>query len=178
MVMKKIFCTLRDWLLLLVHVLIPIVFVILTVLAARSSKIEGDLPELELSLDTYDKPVTVISGSGAYKQGYIGILDNEDRSYEDIANKNMSEYILQKRTEEGHKVRQHYILATAFDGESICALFNNEPLHSPPLALAMAVKGVVRSKLDSDHNIRFTNYPFPFTMDTKVSLDFTFFAIY
>lgn len=159
----------RSWILLLIQIFIPVLFLIITIVAERSVDRNKDLPELELTLDAYDRPITVVSGSGTYKAGYVDILKDESRLYEDIGNENMSEYMIQKTIEETSTVRQRYILGTTFDNSSIKAWFNNEPYHSPPLALSMAIGSAVRTSLNSSYNIKLTNYPLPFTINSRVS---------
>lgn len=169
MLLKKSVSIARSWILLLIQIFIPVVFLIITIVAERSVERNKDLPELELSLDSYDRPVTILGGSGPYKAGYLNILNNNSHLYEDIENGNITEYIVQKTIEATSTVRQRYILGTTFDSESITAMFSSQPYHSPPLALSMAVNSVVQSTLNSSYNIRITNYPLPFTINSRVS---------
>lgn len=171
MLYKKTVCTFRDWLLLLLHLILPIAIISLALIFSRIAKEDINLPEFELSLDPYDKPVTIVTGTGEYKKGYVGILMNEDRLYEDIGSSDITDHIIQKIIENAHITPEHYILGTTFEEQSINALFNNDPYHSPPLALSMAVNSVVRATLSSGHNIRITNYPFPFTVESRVSME-------
>lgn len=173
MLLKKIVSTARSWILLLIQILIPVLFLIITIVAERSVDRNKDLPELELSLDSYDRPVTILSGYDPYKSQYIDILKKGDHLYEDIERRNISAYIIDKTIETPSTVRQRYILATDFNNGSITALFNNQPYHSPPLTLSMAVNSVMRSSSNSNYSIRFTNYPLPFTINSKVSILFT-----
>lgn len=170
MFIKKTLCTLREWLILLVHILIPITILLCVLLLSSIRQGDANLPERIYSLDTYKNPVTIVNGTGVYKQGYIDILMDKDRLYEDIGSDSITDYIIKKIIENNNTTPQKYILATSFAEGSINALFNNDPYHSPPLALSMAVDSIVRAKLSSSHNIRLTNYPFPFRLKTKVSI--------
>lgn len=168
MFLKKIVYIMRSWILFLIHVALALTMVIVTMASIHSGQFEGGTPaERELSLDSYHRPVTVVSGSGPYKQAYLDILKEKNHLYEDISNKNMSEYIFQKTIDETSTVRERYILATVFENKSITALFNNLPYHSPPLALSMAINSVIRAS--SSYNIRFTNYPLQFRSNSTVS---------
>lgn len=172
MLLKKAVCTARAWAILLIQMLLPVLFVMLTLLSERSSKSEKKLPVLKLSLDRYDRPVTILGGTGAYKKEYLNALKEDNHLYEDIEGKNISEYIIDKTIETTATVRQRYILGTTFTDNTITALFNNEPFHSPPLALSMAVNSIVRNKLGSSHRIRLSNHPLPYTLHSKVSRSF------
>lgn len=169
MVLKKSICTARSWILLLIQILIPVLFLIITIVSERSVDRDRGLPELQFSLDPYDRPVTILGGNSAYKTAYLNILKYENHLYEDIGNQNMTEYIFDKTIEFTSAVRQRYILATKFEDDTVTALFNNEPYHSPPLAVSMAVNSIVRTKLGSNHSIHLTNYPLPYTINSRVS---------
>lgn len=167
MFIKKGVSIVRSWRLVLVQIIIPVVLVIATILPLRSTN-NVSLPEMDFSLDDYDLPITTLSGSSVYKTEYLNILKESNHLYEDIGSENISEYILQKTTETPSVVNRRYILATNFEEDLITLLFNNQPYHSPPLALAQAIKSIVRTKLNSSYNIRLTNYPLPPTTDTEV----------
>lgn len=169
MTLKKTISIFRSWILVLIHILIPVVFVILAIISERSMTHDKDLPKLELSLGAYDQPVTILSGSGVFKNEYLDILKENGYVYEDIGNKNVSAYIVNKTSQITSAVRERYILASDFNNGSIMIFFNNQPYHSPPLALSMGVNGVMRSKLNSSYSIHVSNYPLPFTINSKVS---------
>lgn len=170
MFMKRGLITIRSWVLLLLHIAIPAFLVWQTVqqLNSKTDK-DDDLSEHEISLGHYDQPVTILGGAGAYKTGYLDILKNNNSLYEDIGNEDIYEYILEKTTKSISMVRQRYILAAICTENSITALFNNEPYHSPPLAISVAVNAILRSKLGADYRIRFTNHPAPLTINSRVS---------
>lgn len=65
-----------------------------------------------------------------------------------------------------------YIIGASFSdtNDSVTAWFNNEPFHSPPLALQYAINSVVKRKVGLDYSIEFSNFPLPYTVDTKVNL--------
>lgn len=167
MFLKKIVYIMRSWILLLIHVALAVGMTIVTMVSISSGQFDVEAPERELSLDSYHRPVTVVSGSGPYKQAYLDILKEKNYLYEDINDKNMSEYILQKTIDEISTVRERYILATVFENNSITALFNNLPYHTPPLALSMAINSVIRAS--SSYSIRFTNHPLQLRKNATVS---------
>lgn len=129
----------------------------------------SDSQERRFSLDHYDQPITILSGTGAYKIAYHDILKESGHLLEDIGSRNVSEYIFQKTIQTTTMVRHRYILATIFEENSITALFNNEPYHSPPLAISMAVNSIIRNKLNSSYKMILTNHPLPIKIDSKVT---------
>lgn len=168
MLTKKGVTSIRSWKVLLIQILAPTIFIILTLLTPAATV--SDLKVQEFSLDHYDRPVTVLSGSdNDYKTAYRNILKDNNHIMEDIGNGNLAEYILQKTKEITSTVRHRYILATSFEENSITALFNNIPYHSPPLAVSMVFDSIVRTKLNSSYKIHITNHPLPISIDSKVS---------
>lgn len=60
---KKVIQTIRSWKLLLIQILIPAMFTVITVLAERSSSRFTDLPALQIQLSSYLESVTVLETS-------------------------------------------------------------------------------------------------------------------
>lgn len=60
MFQKKIRLTLRSWILMILQILIPASFIILTVLSERTRTRFMDLPLLEISLPTYINSMTIL----------------------------------------------------------------------------------------------------------------------
>lgn len=59
-------------------------------------------------------------------------------------------------------------VATNINGtETLIAWFNNQPLHTAPLALNLIHNAAVKAILGSDHSIRVFNHPLPFTSESK-----------
>lgn len=71
-------------------------------------------------------------------------------------------------------VRLRYIVGASIDKgflgilTHITAWFNNNPYHSPPLALSLALNVVYKYIAGKNRTIRWANYPLPFTADSKV----------
>lgn len=58
--MKKILQTVRNWLLMLIQICVPVLFIIITVLSERSRAWYYALPSLKMSLQRYLESVTVL----------------------------------------------------------------------------------------------------------------------
>lgn len=63
-----------------------------------------------------------------------------------------------------------YLIGASFSdvNNTVTAWFNNEPYHSPPLTLQYAINSLVKKKIGSEYSILFSNFPLPYTIDTKV----------
>lgn len=62
----------------------------------RKDSTDDHLPELEITLDSYNNPITVVSGTGKYKTEYINILHESNHLCTDIGSADISNFILQK----------------------------------------------------------------------------------
>lgn len=65
-------------------------------MVTRSYDVNRDLPELKLTLDPYANPITVVSGSGPYKEQYKSILNQSGHVYEDISSESVSDYMINR----------------------------------------------------------------------------------
>lgn len=60
---KKVIQTIRSWKLLLIQILIPAMFIVITVLAERTSSTFTDLPALPIHLRSYLETVSILETS-------------------------------------------------------------------------------------------------------------------
>lgn len=191
MLIKRVLSTVRSWILLLIQNIIPVLFLIIAIIVARQMNTANDLPKLDITLDSYDDSVTVVTTenqNNLFYNQYKQLLRNEGREYIDWVTQNMSErminqviswnYSLWQTFNQNYlqtivntsRVRMRYIIGATFmdSNNSILAWFNNEPYHSPPLALQYAINTLIKAKVGSDRSISFSNFPLPYTIDTKV----------
>lgn len=57
---KKYLQTVRNWILLLLQIAIPIVFLVITLLALRQGELTSNLPALPITIDTYKDSITIL----------------------------------------------------------------------------------------------------------------------
>jgi ATP-binding cassette subfamily A (ABC1) protein 3 len=70
-------------------------------------------------------------------------------------------------------VARRYLVGASFtlnerNGTVFTAWFNNDPYHTPGLALALILNTMYGSLLGGNHSIAFANHPLPFTTDTQI----------
>ncbi|GJQ67966.1 hypothetical protein Trydic_g16721 [Trypoxylus dichotomus] len=172
MLMKKVLSTVRSWILFIIQNIIPVAFLIIAIIVARQMNASNDLPNLEITLDSYDNPVTVMTTdniSNNFFGQYREILEIEDREYINWGIRSMHDNMLNTTIENTARVRMRYIIGATFSSENntITAWFNNEPYHSPPLTLQYAINSIVKERLGLNYSILFNNFPLPFTIDTQ-----------
>ncbi|XP_018575545.1 ATP-binding cassette sub-family A member 3-like isoform X2 [Anoplophora glabripennis] len=177
MLMKKFLSTFRSWILLIIQIMMPVLFLIIAMVVARNQKRTGDLPALGIDLTRFKNPVTVVEDNpnSTYTKTYLDIL--KDLSYDFEVIDNITDRMLSLTAEASVRVRLNYIVGASFgDIETggtkiphITAWFNNDPYHSPAISLSLALNAMFRQMLECDDcSIKFTNHPMPYTAEVQV----------
>lgn len=102
MLMKKTYSSLRAWILSLIQLILPVVFLILAIIVVRSMKANYDLPPMDLTLTKYDHPVTVMGGNHAknvyasHYKNFVQITSQQILIDANEFNQSVSEYVWQK----------------------------------------------------------------------------------
>ncbi|VEN47637.1 unnamed protein product [Callosobruchus maculatus] len=181
MFLKKYKAIQRSWLLWLVHFFLPPLFVILIMAPSRLIGI-NDLPAMPLTLSKYEDPIVLVEKGddlGGYYDSYKELI--KWKNY-DVEDGRIVDDMIQLTKDSPGTVRKHYIVGASFNhtevemqGSSkafptLTVWFNNDPYHSPGVALSLALSAVFR-KISScnDCDMQFTNDPFPFSDETQVN---------
>ncbi|KAK5642701.1 hypothetical protein RI129_008868 [Pyrocoelia pectoralis] len=171
MLLKRGLSIMRSWILFIIQNCIPILFLILAIVVVRGAQVFRDLPNLRIQLESYGRSVTVFNYSkdNLYAEKYKEYLYYRNKNIVDLGNDSLSEYMFNMTANNKTAVRLRYIAGATFQKDnSIIAWFNNEPYHSPPLTLQLAMNTILRKELGNDHHIQFYNYPLEFTINTKL----------
>nr|CAI5846713.1 unnamed protein product [Callosobruchus analis] len=181
MYLKRYTSMKRSWVLWLIHFFLPTAFVVLIMLP---SKIIGitDLPPMPLTLNKYEAPITLVEKDndlGENYQSYKRSLQQEGYKIED---ESIVEEMLRLTRVSPNIVRKRYIVGASFNWSEMSTLdlhrmwptinvwFNNDPYHSPAVALGVALNAVFQKNTNcSVCSIQFINHPFPFSEDTQVT---------
>lgn len=67
MLMKRSLSIGRSWVLVLVQNMIAVLFLILAIILSTRSKVSQPLPDMKISLNSYEKPITVLTQTGHNK---------------------------------------------------------------------------------------------------------------
>uniref|UniRef100_V5I8B4 ATP-binding cassette sub-family A member 3 n=1 Tax=Anoplophora glabripennis TaxID=217634 RepID=V5I8B4_ANOGL len=177
MLMKKFLSTYRSWILLVIQILMPVLFLIITIIVMRNMQNTGSLPALPMDLARFDNPVVLVGNisESTYAETYLNVLN--DLSYKTEMTNNVIDRMLHLTAEVPVRVRLSYIVGASFDVEyienvsvpHITTWFNNDPYHSPAISLGLALNTMYRQMLNCpDCSITFTNHPMPFTAETQI----------
>ncbi|ODN05940.1 ATP-binding cassette sub-family A member 3 [Orchesella cincta] len=172
MLVKKYIYAIRNRVLLLVQMGIPMLYLITVLLIMNYLPGLLDPPPHYLTLSRYErlgKTVTTVRCPpdnplcASYKE-YVGAnytLELIDQ------NQTFVDYILQKAEEDLVLLNYRYIVGFdqrpthgTNDYNQIIGMFNNQPFHSPPLSMNLITNAILRPK---NVTIKLTNHPFPYT---------------
>lgn len=176
---KKYWSCIRNWMLFLIQIAIPVAFTVITVFVARVFSAEISLPPLDLNLDDFRSSVTILETNASVlessfqsdvAQEYRNIITSlsATNTLEEITDDvethwlGLAETILPRLTSE-------YIIGATVDNENITAWFNNRPFHAVPISLNTVNNALLRAVGCTDCEINVGNFPLPFTAEARVS---------
>ncbi|XP_044270584.1 phospholipid-transporting ATPase ABCA3-like isoform X2 [Tribolium madens] len=172
MLMKKVLSIIRTWILQFIQILMPVAFLIIAIVVSRNTNKSADLPKLPITLNSYRNPITLIEDNA--NDSFSALFVQTLKGYEIKNVTNITSEMLDLTETVPSTVRLRYIVGASFDKvlngflTSITAWFNNNPYHSPPLALGLVLNVVYKHLAGTNRSIKWANYPLPFTADTKV----------
>ncbi|KAJ3635392.1 hypothetical protein MTP99_008305 [Tenebrio molitor] len=171
MVLKKFLYNLRNWHLLVLQIFVPVALLLMVAFSPENNTSKDMFPPLKITLDSYDEPVTLLTGTNSryydiYRR-YI-LQDHELKEVSYIRTK-----IIALTAKSPSVVNRRYIVAASFDDNASIAWFNGESYHSPPLALSLVLNTLYKEKFGEKYSLTFYNDPLPLSLDTQLnSLDF------
>ncbi|KAH8273382.1 hypothetical protein KR018_002047 [Drosophila ironensis] len=181
MLLKKILYTWRNKLLLAIQIVMPVFFVIITILTSRSGGGFRKLLPITFSLTQYPIAVTVLDRSELPSSG-VDFPNKIANEYEKLANSygsnygleltgesNFSDYILNLGKTIQVRVNSRYLVAASMNATTIVAWLNNQALHTAPLTINMVHNAMARVLIGPNAHIEVTNSPLPYTTTTLLS---------
>ncbi|XP_037937486.1 ATP-binding cassette sub-family A member 3-like [Teleopsis dalmanni] len=179
MFLKKILYTIRNKLLFLIQNLMPIVFIIITIIFSNEMGF-GELPAMTMHLTQYPDAVTVLetksnlaenSIEAKLAEEYAQIAKSFGKSYkfETTESKSFGEYILDLSKSIIARINSRYLAAATVDQGKITAWLNNQPLHTAPLSLNFVHNALAKATIDPNAAITVTNKPLPYTTQTLLN---------
>ncbi|CAH0549210.1 unnamed protein product [Brassicogethes aeneus] len=174
MFMKKFLSSIRSWIILLIQILLPIIFLLQILIANyMSGRQQLALPELKLNLDNFASPKTIVQvdDESPYSNTFLDIVGRES---EIEKTKDITDTALRLREENNKEFKFHYVVGAYFekkDKQSIINVyFNNDPYHSPGIASSLAWETVYKVLLNCSHcSLKFANHPLPYSTKTMMN---------
>jgi ATP-binding cassette subfamily A (ABC1) protein 3 len=172
---KKMLHSIRNWPLLLIQILIPLAFIVITMEISNTVDTTKNLKPLRLSLQTYNKTSTAIEFDkrGAIKtQIYEKYLEqfSGNSVIDDIGDADMTDYYLNLSRKNQRKVNREHLYGATIAESGITAWFNNKAYHSPPISLGLVHNAILKIIPDLNCSIAVTNMPMPFLLMTRMKM--------
>lgn len=179
MVVKKLTHVWRRKGLLIGQTLVPMGYLSVVLLVLRTIPGIFDPPPHRFELDHYEifgrtvTPMHCSKSSNSACSSYNNYFRQVHKIIESIpSNTSLSSALIQKQDIDLPAFNAKYIIG--MDDENfrngsriITGYFNNQPLHTPPLALN-ALTNALLTKSQTNHTVHVTNHPFPYTnLDTQ-----------
>ncbi|KAF5294595.1 hypothetical protein FQA39_LY13354 [Lamprigera yunnana] len=170
MFLKKTLSIIRSWILLVIQIVTPVIFLIITFIIMYDTITSGDPPMIKIRLNRYVNPVTLISleDLNEYYSNYINMLDRDCEKYIICENQTLSDRALEEAEKDITNYNGNFITGVSFQADnSIIAWFSNQPYHGPPLALQLTINSIFHTEVSSEHNIQIYHHPIPFSIESK-----------
>ncbi|XP_040176029.1 ATP-binding cassette sub-family A member 3-like [Anopheles arabiensis] len=167
--LKKYLSSIRAWVQLVMMFVIPIFFVCMTFIITRSISAGKDLPALEITIDSYEKAITVLERAGG-ETARVEAFQNMFTGRGELVtiDEDMTEYIVRKSIEDIAAVNTRYFVgATIRSGAPYVGWFNNKAFHTAPLALNLVYSAILQAQC-TECQLHVINKPLPYRLDTQL----------
>ncbi|XP_052859969.1 phospholipid-transporting ATPase ABCA3-like [Anopheles cruzii] len=170
MFLKKYISSKRSWVQMLVQALIPIYFVIVTVVIVRTFPGQTDLPPIPINVYNYSATNTILQDSGpsaAFIDGYRAIFESLPGTHQlEVINGDIVQHILELSTENIGLVNRQYMAAASITSTNHTVWWNPTSYHTAPLAVNFMYNAIIKS-ISKAYEITLINKPLPFKAETR-----------
>ncbi|XP_058456304.1 phospholipid-transporting ATPase ABCA3-like [Malaya genurostris] len=170
MFMKKIISTKRSWIQQLVQILIPVYFVVVTVIVVRSFPGITELPPLPISIQNYSTTTTLLRISQTENEvliGYQKVFENFRSSHRlQLIDHDVIDEILSLSVANIGRVNREFMVATSVTDTNSTVWFNPQGFHTAPLGIDFLYNALLKSTCNNCE-IRVINKPLPYRPNTR-----------
>ncbi|XP_033097470.1 ATP-binding cassette sub-family A member 3-like [Anneissia japonica] len=177
MFVKRIIHTRRNLLVTLAQLLIPLVFTAFALLAVNSFPPPSDLPALTLKPATYGATKVLYCHdvhserysqySKAFAEQFNGTITKTENLNKENDTCDMEDVIIRKSNKNMVTFNNEYLIAAVFKNNTDdnrlngIAFFNNQPWHTPAIALNAYSNALLKASLNSSYSLMTINHPLP-----------------
>ncbi|XP_037937451.1 ATP-binding cassette sub-family A member 3 isoform X2 [Teleopsis dalmanni] len=180
MFLKKILYTYRNKLLLAIQNIMPIFFVVVTILISRTQGTFNELRPITLNLMQYPTAVSVLETAPDVEENsfesqvaaaYKVLATSYGRNYEfeSTGSKSFTNYMLELGKTLQVRINSRYLAGATISKSNFTAWLNNQPLHTAPLTVNMVHNAMAKVLLGNTTSISVSNAPLPYTTETLLS---------
>lgn len=175
LMMKKILNSYRNWIMLFLQTLIPVLFALITILTVQSWGGNRDLPKIQFNLNTYSRTITSLAvNSSIDPEGLpMKIYQNYRNQFSpnmiDIVDGDMNTHYLRNSKKFLTRLNSRYLYGATVDTKAITVWFNNQPYHTSPVSISLVHNAILSTLAGKPCAITVANKPLPYSTDTRVS---------
>ncbi|XP_043646341.1 retinal-specific phospholipid-transporting ATPase ABCA4 [Drosophila teissieri] len=172
--LKKFYTTTRNYWLLGIQLVLPIVVMALTILNSRGGRIYYELPAMPISINQYGLAYVILEDNTTDRSSSLAelyskhlehygsrckLLNTGDLKFED--------YILSYGRNYSRRIDFHFLAGLSIAKDSLTVWLNNKPLHTAPLTLNLLHNALAIKLLGQDASTYVTNEPLPYSDDAR-----------
>lgn len=179
MFMKIYFYSIRNYVITILKIITPTIFVLLTIIAARAFARVTKLPAIPIDMSLYEfRTETVMQRNFTDGSPWIiSAMDNyrmqiEDSKFEhrvQSTDENIVSNLLRIGRHGFAEFTRNYVISATFAETQIVALFSNQYHHTPAVTLQHTYNALLKAVAGDRFSISVRNYPLPFTTGESVS---------
>lgn len=192
MLSKKALYTIRNWLLFTAQLLVPIAFLVISLVVVQTMPGVTNSKSLAIRLENYlmtSTSVELATPDNILARNLTEIYADQfdssgNNKYErvDLRNQSMLEYYIERSADDLPGANLHLLTGVTFrtlptrkrqtDKVLATAWFSNQPYHVPPLTLNLIHNALLIHRTgDSEYRLTVTNHPLPFDDFSKLNND-------
>ncbi|XP_062556229.1 phospholipid-transporting ATPase ABCA3-like [Armigeres subalbatus] len=173
MFLKKMISTKRSWAQLLIQAIIPVYFMVATVVIVRAFPGLKNLPPLPISVHNYSSTITLLETNtmnDTIVEGYQKLFRGYPTSHRlQIISRNMTEYILDLSGANIGLVNRKYMTAATLGDYNHTVWFNPQGYHTAPLGIDYLYNALLKTHCETC-DINTINKPLPYQPNTRFTL--------
>lgn len=146
MLKKKMLYTMRNWLMFAIQLIIPICFMIITILMVRTWNGYISLPSMNVDIRSYRRTTTLLR-THDITPDLNEMADNYESIFADLPENHQVRRIADDVEEtllSNSKNGGEFLVTAEFQNSGITAWFNNQPYHVAPLSLNLIHNAMIK----------------------------------
>ncbi|XP_057202451.1 phospholipid-transporting ATPase ABCA3 [Triplophysa rosa] len=174
MFLKRALYSWRNWKVIVAQFLVPLIFIVLALVVARTLPGGHSTPQLRLSLSQYGPthvPVALEADAGPLAEALAEVYTTQLASQNAIAATNitdLSDYVLYNAVREGGAFNERCVVGAALcksrSHTEMIGYFNNQGYHTPATALMLVDNALYKLLAGPNASIQTGNFPMPRNM--------------
>lgn len=149
---KKAINITRNWHLLALQLVVPVIFIVLGYCISEVSEVIGGLPPLTISLNSYGYTQTLLRNEAPNGSFGSEVAQNYKEMFQTfppsevltVINGSIQNTILELSEYNIRYVNRRYLVAATIEANRTIGWFNNQALHTAPLTLNLIYNAIAR----------------------------------